>query len=38
MVIKDEDLVVYLKNKDIKPMEIAFPWIFFCFIGYLELE
>ena len=34
----DSDLVYHLNQLGMPPLKIAFPWIFYSFIGYIEVE
>ena len=31
-------IISYFSKTDIYPLQIAFPWIFYCFIGYLDVD
>ncbi|CAG9314513.1 unnamed protein product [Blepharisma stoltei] len=34
----DPDMVYKLYQLGVSPLKIAFPWIFYCFIGFIEVE
>ena len=36
--IYEPEVCYYLNQHGINPLKIAFPWIFYCFIGYLEVS
>jgi hypothetical protein len=34
----EPEVCYYLNSLGISPLKVAFPWIFYCFIGYLEVS
>lgn len=34
----DPDMVYRLSQLGVSPLKIAFPWIFYCFVGFIEVE